>query len=356
MDKRCYDVLVVGLGPAGACAAAAAAAAGKSVLAVDRKRTAGRPVQCAEFVPAMLTQELDDLDRVTHQAITRMITIVEAENPDVKPDFPGRMIDREKFDAALVVKAEQAGADCRFGVGVEAIRPDGKVRFVDGAQVVVQVVIGADGPRSRVGKGVGIVNRELVETRQITVPLLTPHDSTDIFLGANIPGGYGWLFPKQDMANLGVGVAAGSKRDLKPLLDQLHAGLVANGLVGEKIFGHTGGLIPVGGLVGTHARLGDVQILLAGDAAGLTNPITGAGISAAAISGGLAGDTAAAFIDGDHEAPDEYAGEIADLFGTALAHARRRRGEILSRYSGDSGPSPADLRQGWIAYPEYWAA
>ena len=50
---------------------------------------AGVPVQCAEFVPALLTQELENLDEVTHQSITRMITTVEAGSPDVKLDFPG---------------------------------------------------------------------------------------------------------------------------------------------------------------------------------------------------------------------------------------------------------------------------
>jgi flavin-dependent dehydrogenase len=38
------EVLVLGLGPAGASAAAEAARRGRSVLAVDRKREAGRPV------------------------------------------------------------------------------------------------------------------------------------------------------------------------------------------------------------------------------------------------------------------------------------------------------------------------
>ena len=47
-------VLVIGLGPAGASAAAEAARRGCRVLAIDRKREAGRPVQCAEFVPAMV--------------------------------------------------------------------------------------------------------------------------------------------------------------------------------------------------------------------------------------------------------------------------------------------------------------
>ena len=56
-------VLVVGLGPAGARAARAAAQAGARVLAIDRKRVAGQPVQCAEFVPAMIGIEVEAMAR-----------------------------------------------------------------------------------------------------------------------------------------------------------------------------------------------------------------------------------------------------------------------------------------------------
>ena len=56
------DVLVAGLGPAGATAGAAiAAASGYQVIAVDRKLEAGVPVQCAEFVPAMIGREVGAL-------------------------------------------------------------------------------------------------------------------------------------------------------------------------------------------------------------------------------------------------------------------------------------------------------
>ena len=41
------EVLVVGLGPAGASAAEAAARAGARVIGLDRKERAGVPVQCA---------------------------------------------------------------------------------------------------------------------------------------------------------------------------------------------------------------------------------------------------------------------------------------------------------------------
>ena len=48
------DVLVVGLGPAGAAAACEAASRDLNVLAVERNAEPGLPVQCAEFVPMMI--------------------------------------------------------------------------------------------------------------------------------------------------------------------------------------------------------------------------------------------------------------------------------------------------------------
>jgi len=341
------DVLVVGLGPAGSRAAASAASAGHRVLATDRKKRPGHPVQCAEFVPAMLSQELDGLGAVTRQRIAAMLTYVEDAAADIKDDFPGRMIDRGAFDAALVARARDAGADCRFGVGLSELSEDGVARLTDGSELRPRLVVGADGPRSRVGRATGRVNESLVETRQVTVPLLQPHEATDIFLAADISGGYAWLFPKGAVANLGVGVEPAARETLKPLLDDLQARLVAEGRVGARALGHTGGAIPVGGMLQPVGLLGDVPV---------ANPVTGAGIASAAISGQLAGEAAAAWLDGDVTALDDYAGELEDLFGRALARAVRRRNEILSIYRAGQAPDPAALRRGWIAYPEYWAA
>ncbi|MDA0998179.1 MAG: geranylgeranyl reductase, partial [Proteobacteria bacterium] len=58
MNSIDADIAVVGLGPAGARAARIAAEAGRRVIGFDRRATAGTPVQCAEFIPAMLGQEL----------------------------------------------------------------------------------------------------------------------------------------------------------------------------------------------------------------------------------------------------------------------------------------------------------
>lgn len=350
------DILVIGLGPAGSRAAKTAARAGCRVIAVDRRRVAGRPVQCAEFVPALLDQELAGQEGVTNQRIKAMTTFVEEEGADLKGDFPGRMIDRAAFDAALVDQARDAGADCRFAVAVHRIDDRGRVTLADGSLLAPRVIIGADGPRSRVGQAIGCVNRELVETRQVTVPLSAPHAATDIFLSAAFPGGYGWLFPKQTLANLGVGVVPDAKARLPELLDALHDRLGDESRVGRRVLSLTGGAIPVGGALRPIGTLGTVTVFLAGDAAGLANPVTGAGIAAATISGALAGETAADLLGGDKAAPEAYADELDALFGRSLARAVQRRRELLDRYRDGGRPDATALRRGWISYPEYWAA
>jgi digeranylgeranylglycerophospholipid reductase len=343
------DVLCVGLGPAGARAAHAAAGRGHRVLAFDRRPRAGRPVQCAEFVPALLHAEVPGMDACTAQRIAAMHTFVEGGDPHRTQPFPGAMIDRAQFDARLVDDAIRAGADCRFGISLREIAPDGVAILSDGMRVRPRVIVGADGPRSLVGRAIGSVNTALVETRQVTVPLLRPHDATDIFLSAQTPGGYAWLFPKAGVANLGAGVDPASMHRLKDIVAGLHARLVADGRVGAPIACTTGGAIPAGGLVMPRGRIGAVAVLLAGDAAGLANPVTGAGISAAVQSGRLAGEHAARFLEGRTHALHEYEEELDTLFGASLRRALGRRVERLH-----ARPTPAALRRSWIAFPEYW--
>ncbi len=349
MRSEAVDVLCIGLGPAGARAAAAAAVHGCRVVALDRKQVAGIPVQCAEFVPALVATEVEGLAQCVRQSIGAMHTFVETEAPDLTAPFPGQMLDRAAFDAHLVAEAARAGAECRFATTVRAIARDGTVSLSDGGSIAPRLIVGADGPRSIAGRAIGQVNRSLVETRQVTVPLHATHDATDIFLSASIPGGYGWLFPKGDIANVGAGVDPRHKLALKAIVESLHARLSAERRVGREILARTGGAIPVGGPLVPRGLLGSVPVLLAGDAAGLANPVTGAGIASAVHSGTLAGEAAALFLEGHATALDDYEDEVDALFRPALARALHRREALLR-----AAPSPAALRRGWIAYPEYW--
>ncbi len=348
------DVAVIGLGPAGAAAAIAAAEAGLRVIGLDRKARAGEPVQCAELVPALFAQNVQRVDAIA-QPIAAMHTYLEAEPRHVAANFPGCMISRAQFDASQVARARSAGAQILLGHAVRSFTADGEIVLADGRVLSARIIVGADGPHSRVGAAAGRRNTAFVETRQITAPLRTRHDATDIFLRASIPGGYGWLFPKRDVAHVGVGLDASARTRLKPELERLRTALIAQGRIGEDILAATGGAIPVSGMLDPLATLGGRPVLLVGDAAGLANPITGAGIASAFMSGTLAGQAAPAWIQGAAHALGDYREEVHDLFAPSLTRALQRRATIMAIHQRGQAPSLHAQRAAWIAFPNYWS-
>ncbi|MCF6292374.1 MAG: NAD(P)/FAD-dependent oxidoreductase [Robiginitomaculum sp.] len=350
------DILVLGLGPAGACAAEVCAKAGFTVLAVEKKVVAGAPVQCAEFVPAMIGAEVNALAETRIQSIRSMVTFVEDQPPDVMANFPGQMIDREAFDRELGEQAKAAGAELLYGLKAQTISDTGAVTLTNGSQISPKILIGADGPNSLAGSAIGSVISDYLETRQISVPLLRAFNSTDIFLSHKISGGYAWAFPKGDVVNIGLGVHLDARNQMKPLLDELHQKLIAEGRAGQQVLSHTGGRIPASGMVKPWGVIGSTLCLLAGDAAGLTNPITGAGINSAVISGKLAGDAAVNYLlkGNETQIAEDYQEDLEDLFGASLARAVAHRQRLATYWRENNNPSPEQLRGGWIAYDQYW--
>ncbi len=355
-ERRAVDVLVVGLGPGGAAAAGRAAAAGASVLAIERKQRIGEPVQCAEFIPAPLGRWAQD-EGVLRQHIEGMKSFLPSGAFEHSP-FPGLMVDRAHFDRALARRAREAGAEILTGVrltGLDACARTAVLRLADGASATIayRALIAADGPHSPVAHLAGLPALAVVHTRQYTVELLQPYADTDIWLSDEFPGGYGWLFPKGPVANLGIGADRHFEDDLKAPLDRLHARLVARGLVGREILSRTGGAIPVGGM---RASLVVESVLFVGDAAGLTHPVTGAGIAAAVESGECAGRAAARFARTAEEAVlTGYDEDMRDQYGVTLERAAARRRDLERHWRTPSAQDDCTLRRGWIAFPEYFA-
>ncbi len=342
------DVLVVGLGPAGGAAALAAAEAGLRVIALERRNEIGRPVQCAECVPAAMGR----LVRRTGcevQRVDAMQTVLPS-GASVDSPFRGIMIDRARLDAGLARSAEEAGARLLLGWRFDALDAGaGRVRCrnAQGArEISYRLLIAADGPFSPVADALGLPSQPVALARQVTVPLLQPLARTEVYLSPDYPGGYGWLFPKGGTANLGVGVAREAGHLLRPRLHDLHRRLAGEERVGGGILARTGGGIPVGGL---RPKLVVGNVMLVGDAAGLTHPVTGAGIHPAVTSGEAAGRAAARWLVGDAAALESYGAGMEELFGPSLARALRRRGELRGR-EGDEGA----LRRAWVAFPDYY--
>jgi len=290
-----FDVVVVGAGPAGSLAARAAAEGGATTLLVDHRPELGHPVQCGEFVPA--PSELADLfgcreliDRAfevpesTVLRSTRTMACISPFGHVFRFPLAGCTVSRRAFDKALAVRAEGAGAELRFPLGVTGVRDD----LVDtvGGCIRAKVVIGADGPISTVGRAVGFQPRREM-FRMITATVDGPlDDQIDVYFGRVAPGGYAWRFPRAYDANVGLGVARIPPGvSLGSMLDRF--------LAREKLGparARTAWWVPLGPPPESLVR---GRALFAGDAANLVMATNGGGIPTAMLSGWLAGEAAA---------------------------------------------------------------
>ena len=350
---RDCDLLVVGLGPAGSRAATEAARAGLRVIALERKKTVGIPVQCAEFIPLPVSGYAKADARA--QPVSAMSTFLPS-GTKAERGFGGLMIRRDKFDQALAKEAETAGGVLWTDTSLRAIDPVAHVAQASTAtglrDIRYKLMVAADGPLSQAAACLDLPRLRVVTTRQYTVPLLQAHDDTDIWLSPGYPGGYAWLFPKGTVANLGLGMDPRFETDLKAPLDALHAMLASAGRVGDEILLRTGGPIPVGGM---RERLVVGETVFAGDAAGFTHPVSGAGIAQAVASGERAGRAAAAWFAGDADALRDYEDEMREQYEASIERglaARRRMEAAWRARSAEDGAH----RGGWIAFDEYYAA
>jgi digeranylgeranylglycerophospholipid reductase len=352
-DGEGWDVLVIGAGPAGSRAAEAARMAGASVLVIERRVEIGVPVQCAEFLHDKVVTALQVPDDVIVHRIGGMVTHLFG-GEDSRMRTPGCILRRDLFDKMLAQRAMVAGAKVMLGTRVEEVlRSAGDDRIegaiVSGVKVMAKVVIGADGPDSTVGRWIGRRNKRTLLGINCSVPVHEPSDETEVFLHPDYPGGYGWLFPKGSRANLGVGVDRRLGGSPKEALRRLWEGL--EGRVGP-MSASVAGQIPVGG------PLDPVKgnVILVGDAAGQTHPITGGGIHQAVECGAMAGKAAAEYAAGDEDALERYTEGCESLFGRTLSHGSHRRILMETGWKeavSDERAFAALMKRCWIGYKDY---
>lgn len=342
---REYDVIVVGAGPAGSTAARTAANAGLKVLMVERKTRPGFPVQCAEYVPALMDLEVE----IPGEAVAQRVEGMEARFPDgttFTVRAPGYLLRREVFDAALARQAVAAGAELWTGTCALALTEDKVIVRKKGRILTVKgrVVVGADGPRSIVARAVGYRPHRLAVAYQVEVELPEPLRVTRVYFEPAFFGGYAWVFPKGPTANVGVGVTGGGADgrwpDLGGLLGRF---LVFLGWEKRRIARRTGGFIPVSG---PYRSCCLERVILCGDAGGFTHPVTGAGILFAVQSGELAGRAAVRYFC-DATPLSSYDEEWREFFRPPLIRAVSHRRRMEAGWSEDAQALTTLLREAW---------
>lgn len=346
------DILIIGAGPAGSSAAVSAAKKGMDVLVVEQRAEIGVPVQCAEYIPAPLVGQLNMGTGFVVQKVLKMRTIL----PDgftTEMAAPGFMIHRDRFDQALAQMALELGAG--FLVSAKAAERTEKghvvIKKAAGETHIIdpRIIIGADGPRSRTASWCGVSTRDLLPAVQYSLKLRTPMTHTEVYLSPDFYGGYGWLFPKGETANVGLGMKRRNAplKGIQPLLVDFVEKLRKAGKIEGQPLGSTGGLIPAAPL--EKAVYGN--ILLAGDAAGQAHPITGAGIFTAVSCGRMAGRWAAEAIKKKELGIlSKYDHEWRELFGHTLDRAHEKR-RIMER---EWARFDQIIKSCWIGFREYY--
>jgi len=281
-----FDVAVVGAGPAGSMTAYRLARAGARVLLIDKARFP-RDKPCGGGLTLRAVRELPySVDAVVEDVVTRVTCRLRYGWSFEREGKTALclMTQRRRLDHYLVERAQEAGVEFRDGARVD-VQSDVRLH-VDGAVANVDALVGADGANGITAKALGlggdIVPGVALEgnVRHGVVPRELYSGRMVIEL-AILPGGYGWIFPKGDHVNVGVGGWASEGPRLRERLREL---CLAYGVDPTEVTDLRGHRLP---LRRPSTKLARGRALLVGDAAGLVDPVSGDGIYEAFVSARL---------------------------------------------------------------------
>ncbi|MEE8431991.1 MAG: NAD(P)/FAD-dependent oxidoreductase [Candidatus Desulfatibia sp.] len=340
-SAKVYDAAIIGGGPAGSSAACVLADAGFSTVVIDKRKRIGYPVQCAEFIHRA---GYDGPREFISQPILEMVTHL-PDGSVHRSKSPGYTIHRDLYDAFLAEKAKNRGVE--FLLRCEGRIAAGSLTINYGASKTLnaKTIINASGPRAADGAIKAI-------SRQVTLPLDRPLKDIHVWMGKEFTGGYAWLFPKGELANVGVAVSPTNGRpDLKEILDNFVGTIQGEFQLGARPLRVTGGKIPLSGVT----SLLEGKVLTVGDAAGITHPVSGEGIYRAVISGRMAAGAVVAFLQsGDIGDLKKYPSALLGIYEKSFQRDKRKR--QMWRESFDrGGPTSDEYRALWIGFPEYYA-
>ena len=353
-------MLVVGAGPAGSTAAYRLAEAGASVLLADKAKFprdkpcgGGLTMRAVKLLPFSVEPVVEDRTTRVRFGLdfTRRFER-RLEEPLVL------MTQRVRLDAFLAEQAANAGADFRDDARVTGIvvGESGVTAEVDGKKIAANHALLADGANGVSTRAVDLDDgRDYGVALEANVPYGVVSESE--FRGllclelANVPGGYGWVFPKGDHINVGVG---GWEREGPRLRAHLARFCREYGIPEASLESVRGYRLP---LIHARARVAKGRVALLGDAAGLVYPLSGDGIYEAFLSAKLATD---ALLAGDLESYDaalrsRLSSQLAAAWGAKVALDRFPRltyavvrtpflwNAVVSLIGGDV-PSPSSMR------------
>ncbi len=309
-----YDALVVGAGPGGATVARYLSEKGHSVALIDRE-SFPRDKPCGGGFAYDIIEEFPYLKKRENQFLTGISKVGVLHSPNRKISLRGKVSMatalRYDFDNALFESAIECGAEPILKTRVKAVRikEDQVIASTSDRDITGQVVIGADGVGSTIARNLGLHRRwpskSISACRVVEVPDREEHikdtfgDEYHFF--ANLGGrpGYGWIFPKRETVNVGIGIVGSHAQGLPVYFARFVKMLKSKGLLepNANVRSARGALVPTGGTI---AKTYCHRAVLVGDSAGMVSPITGGGIHYAMVAGRAAAQVIARGLEIDN--------------------------------------------------------
>ncbi len=323
-----WDVLIVGGGPGGSTAAWELAKRGRRVLLLDAA-TFPRVKLCAGWVTKKVMADLElapDEYPHTIQPFQSVFVGYDDKLLETKWSEPASYgIIRSQFDAYLLRRAQEEGAEVREGVRVRGIEKAAEGMRVDlgSEKIEVPLVIGAGGHTCPVARTFGDVSSKesvvLTQESETNVgaeklrALAPNYGLPELFAEPDFKG-YSWYFTKGDFLNIGVG-CIGKRPNVHERLDILLDRFRRTGRLPEKLEltkfrGHAYSVYR------RHVRrpVGDGFALI-GDAAGLAKDFSGEGIGPAVHSAKMAARAAHVYLE-TGEGLVEYGEALSAKYGS----------------------------------------
>ncbi|PKN12628.1 MAG: NAD(P)/FAD-dependent oxidoreductase [Deltaproteobacteria bacterium HGW-Deltaproteobacteria-4] len=315
------EVLIVGGGPAGSTCAAKLVAAGLDVLLLD-KANFPRVKPCAGWItPAVLTALAIDPAEYGQGRVLQAISGFRTgliNGPEVVTRYDQIVsygIRRDEFDHYLL---QRSGVRQRPGEGVIKIESQESGWLVNG-RIKTRLLVGAGGHFCPVARLLGArVGAEAAVVAQVAEAVLNPEQEQHCPVAGDTPAlrfcpdlqGYGWLFRKGNVLNVGLGRR--DRQDFARHLREFRTFLVARGELPADFTGHFQGHAYCLYNRQTGRQCVGEKALLIGDAAGLAAVHSGEGILPAIESALLAAATIVA-AQGDYRYAtlESYAARLA---------------------------------------------
>ncbi len=282
-------VAIVGGGPAGLQAAITLANKGIKPFLFEEHSTIGEPIQCGEGLSINAFKDFNLPKGEKSFSVKELDTchLIFPENKTILGDIQASMIRRDKFDQYLSKKATDLGAEIFTATKVTDIqrKTNGvviKTKGESNSEYFAKLLILAEGPNARLAQTLNFqAPSPMIKAFEYKMKGEWSDKLEFHFDAKKFPFGYCWVFPREGETNVGIVTTA---KDRKLRLDKF---LKNRGIIGS-ILKKVGGQIPMNGPV---KKLSHNRILLAGDTAGMVNPIFYGGIRIAMTSGQIAGDT-----------------------------------------------------------------